>query len=277
MRPPAFGTTVPEMLRLMTSAATAFLFIGLSACAPPSTTEEANPAPEQVQEAPSPPDTLTLSWSIDTNEGTYGMPESIIYLNAGGLRFPIASGPGMREMSADQRERFKAPEGALAAAGYWAGFGVNLLVTQNEGTIRIQEAIWDEGGGAEAAHDYEDQAVITTTDILAAKDNPFSGPTWSGCFEGQHEVTTSTYGIIVENGQLTADVQLVIEDDRNAYYTSARIAGGGQQIGSHLFVEQYITIEDDNQNNVAIWHLDDPSDPQMLTVDERDFERCSPE
>lgn len=214
---------------------------------------------------------------MDTSEGTYGMPETVIYLNAGGFRFPIASGPGMQDMSAEQRERFQAPEGALAAAGYWAGFGVNLLVTQEAGEIQILEAIWDEGAPAAAAYDYTTLATISASDITALRDGTDAWVSWAGCFEAHDQVTTSNYDIIVENSQVTADVDLVIADDRNAYYTSATISGGGQQIGPYLFVEQYITIENDNQNDVAIWHLDDASNPQVLTVRGEAFPRCSTE
>lgn len=249
----------------------------VAGCQPAQQADEPVAEPDAEQEMSAPPDSLALSWTIDTNEGTYGMPESIIYLNAGGLRFPVASGPGMQEMTPEQRERFRAPRGALAAAGYWAGLGVNVHITQENGMIRIRQAIWDEAVGAEAAYDYMEVAVISAADIVAAKDQPSSGPTWSGCFEGKHEVTTSTYDIIVDNRQVTADVQLVIADDRNGYYTSAGIAGGGQQIGSSLFVEQFITIEDDHQNNVEIWHVDNPANPKILIIDDREYRRCSPE
>jgi len=255
----------------------ALLLVLLTGCAKPAG-PGVDAAPSESSNAPETapaPDPLVLSWTFQTNEGAYGMPETVIYLNAGGFRFPLASGPGMRDMTADQRLRFKAPEGALAAAGYWAGFGVNLLVTQEDGVIRVLRAIWDEGRPGEVASEYQELAAVSVSDILALRNGTDAWETWSGCFGGQHEVTTSTFDIMVENSQVTADVTLVIEDDRNAYHTSARMVGGGQQIGSYLFVERTISIENDTQNDVAIWQLDNASNPQVLTADGNTFARCT--
>ncbi len=212
-----------------------------------------------------------MSWSIDTNEGAYGMPMSVINLQAGGVRMPVASGPGMRDMTDDERTRFRAPEGALAAAGYYAGFGVNVLVIQADGIIRVLEAIWDEGTPVEATYDYTELASISVSEIRAFRENPFTQEAWSGCFEGQSDVTTSTFDIVSEQGMLTADVSYVIEDEQNAYFTSARGSGGGTQIGDILFMELYITIEDDNQNSVEIWERT----PEGLRVEGTVFQPCA--
>ncbi|MGB0649867.1 MAG: hypothetical protein ACPGQT_03035 [Rhodothermales bacterium] len=277
--------------RIQSMVAALAALICLSACEPSATTTlSQTAAPEPAEESTSSAeglamseeeakssDPLELSWTMDTNDGTYGMPETVIYLNADGYRFPIASGPGMRDMSEEQRERFKAPEGALAAAGYWAGFSVKLLVIQEAGQIAIQQAIWDEGAPTEQAHDYEEVARIAAADIAALKNGTGLMVNWSGCFAGQHDTSTSTFDVLVEQNQITTDVYILIADEQNAYYTSAQIVGAGVQVGATLFVEQYITIEDDNQNNVAIWHLDDASDPQTLTNGDQSFDRCSTE
>lgn len=231
------------------------------------------PAAASAQEAAR-QDTIVLVWGIDTSEGAYGMPMSIINLRAGGVGLPVASGPGMREMTKEERVRFRAPDGALAAAGYWAGFGVNVLVTQENGWIRILKAIWDEGQDVSATWTYEEEASLAVTDILDYRENFISQAGWTACFEGQHEVTTYRYDIIAEQGMVTADIELVIEDERNAYYTSAKGTGGGTRIGNLLFMELYTTIEDDRQNSVEIWRVDNPTDPGQLHVDGRTFSVC---
>lgn len=240
--------------------------------AAPAQPVESAPAP--VESAEPDPKPLELSWTISTTEGTY-IPESIIYLNAAGLRFPIASGPGMRDMTPQERERFRAPDKALAATGYGPGFRVNQIVMKEDGLIRIKEAIRDEGMPSETAYDYKELAAVRVHDIKTYTADPFYQADWSACFEGHQNGTTSTYEITVLGGNISTTVKMYIEDEQNAYFTVAQGSGGGTQIGSLLFVEIFLTIEDDNQNHVQIWSVDAEAPPTQLTVGQDVFKRCA--
>ena len=198
--------------------------------------------------------TPEISWDIQTTPGTYDMPESIVFLIVDGVRIPVGDGPGLQEMTDEQRARFRVPAKAeWAAAGYFAGFGVNMIAEIKNDSILVSRTIWDEQADPALAWNYQLQAGVALKDIQLFNAADHSSQT--SCFEGLNGTTTSEFRYQVEEGRVSAEHNRTIADHDMGYFTSAQSKGEGVLVGNAIYVSLVTQIEYDVQKAVEIWTL----------------------
>jgi len=198
--------------------------------------------------------TPKMTWDIQTTPGTYDMPESIVFLEVEGLRIPVADGPGLNEMSLEQRDRFRVPETAeWSAAGYYAGFGVNVKAESRNDSLVVGRAIWDEQADPALGWTYAPQVSLAFSDLKQRVDS--GGKTLSACFSGINGTTTSTFQLQVKNGSAHGEHSRTIEDHDMGYFTSAQSVGDGTMVGNVVYLSLVTQIEYDVQKAVEIWTL----------------------
>ena len=89
------------------------------------------------------------------------------------------------------------------------------------------------------------------------------------CYRFQSDTTTATLRLETTGSQVRGEVEAVIQDAANSYFSSYSQHFTGQRDGQDLRVEIVTEIEDDIQNANQVWHLEG----QELTADGNRFRK----